>query len=279
MNFALWLEAQEIAGAIPKEISLQQAVDRKLRGPLYHGTSEENRGKIGQEGFKLFVGGAGEGDIRNGYAGSLPYHGDVPAPIHHLGYGIYFTYSKNIAKQFNSNTGKGLKEYYIDAPRFGTINFGAPRTMMKWWIENGYDPELAKKDRIAATVKLTDHLKMQYDAIWFKGRGIRSLLDGDQVCIFDPSRIYVLNNKLAQSGQIGSKVYRKVNGITIKDYANAGTILNIRQNIEDYRSNWDAHYPGTPHPWLKPETKTLYDVKWNKGGIQHQAQDGDIELA
>jgi hypothetical protein len=35
--------------------------------------------------------------------------------------------------------------------------------MMQWWEDNGYDPNLALTDRIAATKKLTDNLKENYD--------------------------------------------------------------------------------------------------------------------
>ena len=39
-----------------KRLSLQQVIDGGFFGPVYHGTSQENLAKIGQEGFKITKG-------------------------------------------------------------------------------------------------------------------------------------------------------------------------------------------------------------------------------
>jgi hypothetical protein len=249
--------------ALPQthRISLQEAKDRKLFGPVYHGTTEERRNVIDTEGFKIFEGEEGSGDIRNGYRGNEAYstqHSGVPAPVHHLGYGVYFTTSKNNAKMFNENSVKGMKTYYLDIPDYETINFAAPHTMMNWWIKNGYDPQLAKKDRVAATKGLTESLKSKWDAVWFKGQGLRKLLDGDQICVYDPSRVYEIDPTLSKPGDIGSKVRRKSDGMK-------GVIMGIR-NIDPEIAK--QYHNGAPR-WL--------DVKWQKGR-DYNVKDVDVDF-
>ena len=83
-------------------ISYQEAIDKKLFGPVYHGTTQDRWDKIHDSGFKVFIGQSPtyiEGDIRHGYGNNL-YHntGKLP-PIHHLGYGIYFTKNKTTANR------------------------------------------------------------------------------------------------------------------------------------------------------------------------------------
>lgn len=278
---------RKLAG-IPKfaamnTISLQDAQDKKFFGPVYHGTTEERQENIGNEGFKVYIGDAGSGDVSHGYEGTTPYHEGIPAPVHHLGYGIYFTTAKSIAKTFAGGTTRGMKTYYLDVPRLETINFGAPKNMMKWWIANGYDPELAtgwtgfkslnqgftggggKKDRIAATEKLTENLKSKWDAVWFKGKGMYRLLDGDQIVVFDPNRIYQVDPALAKPGDVGSKVVRKADGMK-------GTITK-RENIEGILEQYPA-----AASWVKPGAKFRYSVRWTKGGTDYNTQDVDIDL-
>jgi hypothetical protein len=237
--------------AFPKThtISLQDAKDRKLFGPVYHGTSSENWSKIDTEGFKVIEGETGSAGVSNGYEGTREYAAGVPAPVHHLGYGVYFTTSPTIAKMFNGGTAKGLRTYYLDVPRLETINFAATNTMMKWWIKMGYNPDVARRDRVTATKLLTENLKSQFDAVWFKGKTLRKTLDGDQVCVYDPSRIYEIDKKLAKPGDIGSKVKRKSDGMK-------GTILNIR---------------------TAPVGRYL-EIKWDKGGKEWNAKDEDVEF-
>jgi len=246
--------------AYPKThtISLQEAKDRKLFGPVYHGTTAENWAKIDAEGFKFTEGEEGSEGMSNGYTGTSPYAQGVPAPVHHLGYGVYFTTSPTIAKMFNGGTTKGLRTYFLDVPRLETINFAAPNTMMKWWVKMGYNPDVAKRDRVVATKLLTDNLKSQFDAVWFKGKTIRKVLDGDQVCVYDPSRVYEIDKKMSKPGELGSKVKRKADGMK-------GAILGVRDIEEPYR-----HYHGGNPRFLV--------VKWEKGGRDSNVYDSDIEF-
>jgi len=246
----------EIDAAV-QTISPQGALDRKMFGPVWHGTEQERLQAIGEEGFKVFETGPREGPTLHGYP-TQDYHEGIPAPVHHLGYGIYFTTSKAIAKHFAGGTVKGMRTYYLDVPRLETINFGAPRTMMKWWVENGYDPELAKTDRVEATKRLTQSLKSKWDAVWFKGKGLHRLLDGDQVVVFDPSRIYEIDPKAVKSGEVGSKVKRKSDGMV-------GVIKNIRPLEERF-----LKYHGGADRFL--------EVKWKKGGTELNVYDRDVEF-
>lgn len=250
--------AMEVEADSAPKISLQEAKDRNLFGPVWHGAPQDRLEKINEEGFKIFMTGPREGETLHGYPGG-DYHGGIPAPVHHLGYGVYFTTSATIAKNFAGGTIKGLKTYYLDVPRLETINFGAPRTMMKWWVDNGYDPDLAKSDRIEATKALTDSLKSKYDAVWFKGKGIRRLLDGDQICVYDTSRIYEIDKNLSKSGEIGSKVRRKADGMI-------GIILDRRDIPESVR---DLYHGGE---------KEFLRIKWNKGGTDYNVYPKDVDF-
>jgi hypothetical protein len=271
-----------VVAAVTK-ISLAEAQNKGYFGPVYHGTSAESREQIEKEGFKVFIGHERSGDISHGYQASA-YSNGKPAPIHHLGFGIYFTTSKSIAKQYNSNSLKGLKTYYLDVPRKETINFGSPNTMMKWWVANGYDiatvypesfrggdggesyssSEIAKR-RLDATKHLTDSLKEKYDAVWFKGKGLNKLLDGDQICVFDPARIHEIDLSLAKGWEAGSKVKRKSDGM-----------VGIIQGFRDANEMRESH-PGCK-TWVKDETNKILIVKWKKGGTESNVQDVDVDL-
>lgn len=233
-----------------KTCSLQYAKDHKFFGPVWHGTSEKGREIIEKEGFKVFYGYQANADtgVANGYD-DQPYWDGIPAPIHHLGFGVYFTTVLAIAKQFNLGTTRGLVDYYLDTKSNDVINFAANKTMMRWWVENGYDPALAKVDRVAATRLMTDKLKAQYDSVWFKGRGMYRLLDGDQICVYNPDIIYKIDKALTQPGEIGSLVIRKVDGMK-------GKLLQTREIPEHVR-----HYH-------QGETSFL-TVRWNKGGTDY----------
>jgi len=130
--------------------------------------------------------------------------------------------------------------------------------MMKWWISQGYDPELAKKDRVAATRKLTESLKSKYDAVWFRGKGIRRLLDGDQIVVFDPNRVYQIDPKLSKPGDIGSKVVRKSDGMR-------GTIVAVRPVPPDAQQ----YHGGAPR---------FLEIKWQRGGKEYNVYDRDVEF-
>lgn len=210
--------------AVPK-ISKQQAIDRGMFGPVYHGTDEAGRTGIAQDGFK--ISNLDQLGNRNGYIGPLngaaaEYgHTGIPAPIHHFGFGIYFTPSKAVAKRYNQNSTKGLIEYYLDVPRLEQIRFQSPNTMMRWWLANGYDfdlrgpagPYIAShpsviRERYRATMNLTNALKAKFDAIYLKGSAYRRAVDDEQVVVFDPSRIYQIDPSLssADNWEIGSAV-------------------------------------------------------------------------
>lgn len=261
-------------------------------GPLYHGTTEQNLESILKNGFKVFVGPPRLMSISNGY-NDTPYYAGIPAPVHHLGYGIYFTTSKTIAKQFSH--GKFPKhEFWIDQSGKGmeVINFGAPRTMMDWWERNGYDVELAKQSesgRVEATKKLTAKLASKYDAVWFKGKGLHRLLDGDQVVVFDPSVIYGVDFALAGESEIGSTIeqYRKAkfvgdrkdmrNEMSEEERAKHWTFLPIdppkRGKIVGYRDippeyRW-AHPPGVDK---------FIEIKFDKGSRDLNAYPMEVRL-
>jgi hypothetical protein len=220
MNLKTFLALTEVT-----QVGYQDITAKKLFGPVYHGTTAENLDKILQSGFKFQVGLSKTGDTRHGF--ELKNYGniEVPPPVHFLGYGVYFTQNKTIAKDFNQGSGKGIKEFYLDAPRMETINFGAVNTMMKWWKSHGYDMQPISSFNqqsdieqawIKATVNLTNNLKSQFDAILFKGKGFRNrLLDGNQVCVYDPSRIYLFNSDLNASDSyfVGDRV--KVVGLPV----------------------------------------------------------------
>jgi hypothetical protein len=278
-------------GKVPK-LSPQEVADKKLFGPMFHGTDSSKREKIETDGFKVFIG-AGRGeDMSHGYQTS-DYYGGTPAPIHHLGFGVYFTTNKSIAKQFNHGTMKGLKPYFTDASHMETINFGAPRTMMAWWLKNGYDynpnklPELyfgnektsvnlIGQERIRATTNLTNYLKARYDVVWYKGKSLYSMLDGDQVCVYDPSHIYEMDIKLSKSGERGGKVVAKVGidpfgrGEITVPIGTKGIIISK----EDAQSVRDQY----PHAEWIGDAKTLYTIKWNKGGTMSRVLDTWIDV-
>jgi hypothetical protein len=260
------ITASKVAFPKTHTISLQEAQDRKLFGPVYHGTTEDRRGLIDDEGFKVFEGDTGSGDIKHGYQSmeySSKYPG-VPPPVHHLGFGVYFTTSPSIAKQFSYGTTAGMKTYYLDIPNHETINFAAPNTMMKWWVDHGYDPALAKTDRVAATKQLTQNLK-PHGALIFKGKTMFKALDGQQVCVYDANLIFEIDPSLSQAGEVGSKVKRKADGMK-------GTLLK-RESLEGILER----YPGASS-WIKPEAKYRLTVKWQKGGTDANVQDVDVEF-
>ena len=229
MLFKNWLGFREsfIYNEVVQEISFAETRSRNMFGPVYHGTTQEKQQAIKDSGFHVFIGAASTGNVKHGYRlsryGNTPY----PPPVHHLGYGIYFTTSKSIGKMYNGGTVKGLKEYYLDVPRLLTINFGSESRMMNWWREHGYDMDdsMDESKRIQATINLTNNLKEKYDAVYFKGKGIHKLLDGDQICVFDPNRIYVMNPNLSSEGEFAPK-----DRFVIKDTDVIGKIVSIHPN-------------------------------------------------
>lgn len=192
-------------------ISLQTAVDMGYFGPVYHGTTKDNISSIKSFGFKISK--LTDKSKKNSYNLVEYYAGcAMPPPTDHLGNGIYFTTVKNIAKEFAGRS--TMDEYYLDVKNIETINFASPRKMMDWWISNGYDVKLAKEALstnnidlwVKATDSLTKTLSEKYDAVYFKGSSMTRLLDGNQICVFDTSKIYHIDNTLASGLQLGSKV-------------------------------------------------------------------------
>lgn len=235
MQFYYWLklleadEQQYFDFMKVNRISPSEARQKKMFGPVWHGTTEEGKKSITRQGFNIFVGGARTGSVQHGYE-LRDYYDGIPAPVHHLGYGVYFTTSKTNAKKFNWGTTKGLIDYYLNVPRLKVINWGSPKTMMKWWIENGYNmkpigwqmgqtgtfhdikvmgsvpkdrPEEIEKRRVQATINMTNVLKSKFDAVWYKGKGFGKLLDGDQVCVYDLNNIYQLDWSMEPEHQEG----------------------------------------------------------------------------
>lgn len=266
-------------------ISLQQALDEKLFGPVYHGTNEENRSKIDAEGFKVIVGLYGTNGMSQGY-GNDPYgFTGAPPPIHHLGFGVYFTTSRAIAKKFAGGTSKGMRTYFLGIPNYEEINWGSARTMMKWWIQNGFDPELAKKSeggRYMATAKMTENLKSKWDGVWYKGKGVYRLLDGDQVCVYEPEgKVFEIDLSLSKGFDVGSKV-RAAKDIQFTDWeGNAyGSIvpmgtLGIIKSKQAVDPEMIAKWKANPKAAMQSINKYAIIVKWKKGG-EKQVADGDV---
>ena len=153
----------------------------------------------------------------------------------------------------------------MDIPNLEIINFGSENTMMKWWIKNGYDPELARKDRVQATINLTDNLKSKYDAVWFKGKSIRRLLDGDQIVVFDVDRIYQIDPKLSTGKGIGAKV------IAVND------IYERRYNSEKDDYDLVVNIPKGTKGIVKNKNPKYYIVTFKPGGTTYNVKEEDIE--
>lgn len=198
-------------------VTLQQAHDQKLFGPVYHGTYEDGHTAIHTKGFQVI-------DDKNLWSHGYPLrnYGNTgyPPPMHHLGLGVYFTTNKAIATKYNKSTQSGLIQYYLNIPRLLKINFAAPNTMMKWWRQHGYDFDYnnagddilgREKEWYRATKNMTQYLASQYDAVWFTGKGFRGTnLDGDQLCVYEPTgKVFILDNSGITSVQLGAKVRLK----------------------------------------------------------------------
>lgn len=325
-----------------KVISRQEAEDRKLFGPVYHGSPRMDT--ILEHGFDLkHVVPVSPirtrlasvidllGDYKDlsptgpshGYPFSEYYPGcGVPPPIHHLGFGIYFTTVKAIGKKFNNNSVKNLKEFYLDVPKVEEINFGASHRMMSWWKSHGYDINptiLAARDHnawVKATGKLTQTLRNMFDAVWFKGKGMYKLLDGDQIVVFDPKKIYLVDSSLSTGLELGATVvhnqdtatsiarylsYRKDHEFMVmpyKDFINSSDITKsvygkflatkgdwtavVRKMGPDSYSASHVFPPRTITGTIvsknpTPDGGNFYAVKWKKGGIEHNYREYELE--
>lgn len=267
ISFHTWLESRQLTFDFMKtpKVTPEDVKKMHLFGPVYHGTDQKGHEGIGGEGFRVFVGSAAQGNLSNGYLLNN-YYGGIPAPIHHIGFGTYFTTTKSIAKMFNHGTTRGLKPYYLHVPRLETINFGAPKTMMNWWQKNGYDmkpvdwtktaedmpiggrvirsnPQEIEKKRIQATINMTNTLKAKYDAVWFKGKGFKRLLDGDQICVYDPNNIYELSTENYKGVDIGNGIFIKAGDRFVVKGTNATAVMKgLRKIDEEYRqyNTWEG---------------------------------------
>jgi len=100
-----WLKKSLVKYAFPAmeapvpSISPQEAHDTCYDTPFYHGTLPEVITDIKEHGFKWQEGEKGSEGMSHGYD-NTNYYEDCPAPVHHLGYGIYLTQIKSIAKDF-----------------------------------------------------------------------------------------------------------------------------------------------------------------------------------
>ena len=206
-----------------KTISKQAAIDQGFYGPLYHGTTDENRATIAQQGFKVSNVDDNVGN-RNGFLGKFDAGYPGIPPVHLLGYGVYLTTVKAVVKQYNQNSMRGIVEYYIDAPRMGEVGFQSPNTIWKWWVQHGYDfdPKIAAlkddpanryagnakvmQEQIRATQHMTQTLASEYDAVHLRAAKYGRSIDAEQVVVFDPNRIYQIDAKLASGWDIGSVV-------------------------------------------------------------------------
>jgi len=259
MNWLTKISFPAMNASIP-ELSPQEIYDT-CTGPYYHGApSAEIVSTIIEKGFAWEEGEARTQSTSHGYENREYGQTGCKTPVHHLGYGVYLTETKNIAKQFGYGSAKNLVEVYItkDA-RMPMINFGSPNTMMKWWKSMGYDCELAKVDRVAATKKLTESLASQYDAVLYKGKGIYRLLDGNQVCVYNTNILRRVNKKLSQPGERGAKVRRKVDNIT-------GKILDRRPIDKDISELYNNREP------------EFLDIQWSKGGRDRNVYPSQVDF-
>ncbi len=287
-----------------KYISTSEAKKMDMFGPVYHGTTELGHEKIGKEGFKVIYGGI---EQRHGYINQDYGNTGYPPPVHHLGYGIYFTTVKNIAKQFNKNSTKNIRPFFINTTNIEVINFGSSRKMMDWWISNGYNAQNAKESeakRIEETKNLTETLKSKYDAVWFKGKGFTRLLDGDQIVVFNPELIYRVDDSNVSGYEIGAKVKSTKDIKTVEYDGNMktmkttipkgtrGTIIDITvmndKHIEWLKTNQDFKAEDNMSQeyidyWKEHLNDKLigdhkyYKVKFSKGGTEYNILSTQIE--
>ena len=258
LQFRLWLEdiQKHFPFMLPKPVSPEDARKLHFFGPVYHGTTPEKHTLIQHQGFQFFKGGPRTGATRHGYEMSNNYGAiESPPPIHHLGFGSYFTTVKNIAKDFNQGTTKGLSEFYIGGanftrPRIEEINFGSTNTMMKWWRKYGYnmpspkslDSTQAESRWVQETQNLTDNLKSQFDAVHFKGKGLKRLLDGNQICVYRPEEcIYVVDYRMSAGYEMECGVIKVGDKVQIKGTKTTTYVAAVNQPKED--DPWQWAYP------------------------------------
>ena len=303
-------------------LSRQAAINDKMFGPVYHGTPNDIDTILAQ-GFSVdrsvptgVYRDRPMGENTNGFP-LTAYAWGIAAPVHFLGFGVYFTTIKAIAKRFNGDTSRGLREFYIDTQSIITINYGSPNTIMKWWVDNGYDMTVEEtrnrdvKAWIRATRNLTETLKGKCSAVWYKGKGIRKLLDGDQIAVFDPQIIRIIDKKLSSGTDVGAKV--------VYDHTATSPLLAGRNDVyiadikgDDRYVGWQGVFraidfdgndipTGTGHPllYIPPPGMTgivmkkypvperlqgergpwYIEVKWQRGGTKLNYSEAELKAA
>ena len=307
--------------AIPV-ISPQEAHDHKMFGPLYHGTKHDindiiSNGFDVKKSIPYDIGvSLNNRPIGTSNGFSLESYGNTgfAPPVHFLGYGNYFTTVKAIAKNFSGGTAKGQRQFYLDSQNVLEINYGSENTMMKFWLQNGYDMTSdATKNRnvkkwIEATHNLTNNLKSQYDAVWYKGKSIRKLLDGDQICIYKPELIRIVDAKLATGLQIGAKVFHTqkiperytksnvfyIDDLKSDDFGNAGRLAgskwrgvfradesddDLKMRISRGVGRYPVHFipPKNMPGIIANQSNGMFWVKWKKGGVMYNYTAEELE--
>jgi hypothetical protein len=312
-------ENKNISDAPVEAISRQTAVNEKMFGPVFHGTPQ-NIDDVLRHGFDVQRSiplGIDRGDRPTGSQNGFPlapYAWGISAPVHFLGFGIYFTTVKAIAKRFNDGSG-GIREFYVDTQNTIEINFGAPNTMMKWWVDNGYDMTVQEtRERnvrawLRATQNLTEHLQAKCQAVWYKGKGIRKLLDGDQLVVFNPQTIRVVDKSLSKGTDIGAMV--------TYDHTATSPLLQGRNDVyiadiqrDDRYAGWQGVFRAVDHdgndvpeatgypllhippPGMKGMIMRKYpvperfraergdwyvDVKWQRGGTKMNYSESELK--
>lgn len=297
------------------KVSPQQALDQHMFGPIYHGTN--NIDAILSNGFSVEMSRPHRIDYSNkpvGTSNGYPleaYALGISAPIHHLGFAAYLTTVKAYGKKYNGGSIKGLKTFYLNSRNVEEINFGAPNTMMKWWIANGYNmtAEATRNRDFDAWVKATDNmtktLMARCDAVWFKGKGIRRLLDGDQIAVYRPELIVMMDGSMASGMEVGSKVThtgqmpflighndRYVDDLSGDDFGSYGKLATKSKGWRGIFNATDREGNDIPRSGVKgigncpihlipppsmvgiitaalqigPGTRIAYNVKWKVGG-------------
>jgi hypothetical protein len=94
--------------------------------------------------------------------------------------------------------------------------------------------------RVKATIKMTENLKQKYDAVWFKGKGIRRLLDGDQICVYNPDKIYLFDQSLNPQDE-----FYTGDRVKIKELPIAITIQNKRSSSNIQWNAFDVLFDQT----------------------------------
>ena len=260
MNFKNWLLEGEIQRYLPpwhpRQVSRAEA--REMVGPVYHGTTADARELIKHQGFTFFKALPRQGKVNHGFEHPLRknyQNTDSPPPIHFLGFGVYFSTTKGQAAKFNEPnrkglvlkpTVRGLTAYYLNVPRLEKINFMSPTKKMKWWKSNGFnmpsfhilEPHYTKEEIdelwLKETDKLTKNLSSKYDAVYYLGKGFGDSLDPNQICVYNPESICVIDETSEPELDAGNGVFVKIGDrIQVKGTKATGIITSMHVAEKD----------------------------------------------